>query len=431
MKKLFIYLSAAILFLTACKKDKDNGPPLSIEPVDIFLEHTSGECTIKINASSTWSVGTTADWITSVTPKSGVAGENSLSVSYKENALNNWRDGEIVLRGPQGSTAVLKLTQGVSQRGALMAIYKATDGDNWKANWEWGTKSALSTWARVVTDGKENVIGLSLGDNNLRGALPREIGSLKALKRLELWHNKLTNIPKELGLLTALTYLDFQDNASSIENALIPEEIWQLNNLTYLDFAFNNLKGTIPTGIGNLTKLTYLDLEKNRLEGEIPKELGLLTQLKDLYLNYNVLTGTVPKEIGQLTQLTKLRLNHNNLKTLPPEIGGLILLEFLALQNNLLEGEIPKEIGNLTKLKDLYLNNNNFTGNIPVEFKNLKSISNAITLNGKSLFSFNVSENRLSGNVPPEVKALSWWTSYSSWTFGALNPQQSGYGLVY
>ena len=147
------------------------------------------------------------------------------------------------------------------------------------------------------------------------------------------------SIPRSLGNLTGLTKLDLFDN--DITGA-IPTEIGNLTALEYLNLGWNDLTGPIPKEIGNLTALTQLWLGGNDLTGPIPKEIGNLTALTDLWLGFNDLTGTIPKEIVNLTTLTQLRLSRNDLT-----------------------GPIPKEIGNLTGLTQLELSLNDLTGTIP------------------------------------------------------------------
>ena len=53
----------------------------------------------------------------------------------------------------------------------------------------------------------------------------------------------------------------------------IPPEIGNLTNLTWLDLGNNGLTGSIPPEIGNLTNLTHLNLRYNQLNGEIPESL--------------------------------------------------------------------------------------------------------------------------------------------------------------
>ena len=54
------------------------------------------------------------------------------------------------------------------ERVALVALYRATDGDSWWKNEGWCTGAPLSEWYGVeVSDGR--VVGLNLRFNNLGG----------------------------------------------------------------------------------------------------------------------------------------------------------------------------------------------------------------------------------------------------------------------
>jgi len=67
----------------------------------------------------------------------------------------------------------------------------------------------------------------------------------------------------------------------------------------------------------------------------------------------------------------------------------------LYLSNNQLSGVIPPELGNLTFLASLYMSSNSLTGNIPPEIGNITYID-GIYLSG----------NQISGEIPPELGAL-------------------------
>ena len=57
-----------------------------------------------------------------------------------------------------------------------------------------------------------------------------------------------------------------------------------------LNFSYFLLTGEVPKEIGNLTALTYLDLAYNQLTGSIPSKIGQLKALKILTLSGNHLT---------------------------------------------------------------------------------------------------------------------------------------------
>ena len=241
---------------------------------------------------------------------------------------------------------------------ALMALYNSAGGDDWSENTSWGTAAPLMTWGQVNTDGNGRVTGLELGNNNLVGTLPDELGDLTSLTELSLWGNKLSGpIPDLIGL-TGLTHLVLSSNQ-------LTGEIAWLGGLTKLTTVYlwgNQLSGPIPDLTG-LTGLIYLSLSQNKLTGELP-DVGGLTKLQELYLWGNQLSGTIP------------------------DLSSLTALKHLSLSENLLTGEIPASLGNLTTLSTLYLRDNEFSGTIP----DLSRIS--------QLFELTLVGNKLTGGIP-------------------------------
>ena len=139
-----------------------------------------------------------------------------------------------------------------TDREALVALYNATDGENWNQSDNWLSDAPLGEWKGVLTDDRRVVV-LYLGDNGLTGEIPPELGSLSNLTDLSLHGNDLSGaIPAELGSLSNLAELDLRNNA---------------------------LSGAIPAELGNLSNLAGLDLRNNALSGAIPAELGSLSNV--------------------------------------------------------------------------------------------------------------------------------------------------------
>ena len=262
-------------------------------------------------------------------------------------------------------------TSVATDRAALVALYHATRGPNWRLgrNTNWLTDAPLGEWGGVLTDKSGRVTALVLTGGLLVGSIPPELGNLTSLTKLTLSSNHhLTGpIPPELRNLTSLRGLDLSHNSLS---GPIPPEIWNLTSLRSLRLEYNRLSGSIPAEVGNLTSLTRLDLRRNLLSGPIPAEVGNLTSLTALELEANQLTGAIPVELGNLTSLTDLNLGSNQLSgPIPAELGNLTSLTELNLTNNQLSGPIPAELGNLTAA-DLYLGRNQLSGPIPPELGN-------------------------------------------------------------
>ena len=152
-------------------------------------------------------------------------------------------------------------TSAATDREALVALYNATDGANWRENTNWLSSAPLDDWYGVKTDSDGRVVEVSLWLNKLEGELPSELGNLAKLERL--------NLP------------------------------------------LNGLNGDIPSELGMLSSLQELILLGNQLTGEIPVELGGLTNLEKLYLSVgNRFTGCIPSALQHVAvnDLSELEL---------------------------------------------------------------------------------------------------------------------------
>ena len=307
------------------------------------------------------------------------------------------------------------LAQGGNHAGdhaALMALFNAAGGPNWKDNTYWGTDLALSRWFGVTTDDSGRVTRLNLSDNGLNGEMPPDLGNLSNLEELDFYMNELRGrIPPELGRLTKLRDVFLGYNELSGE---IPPELGNLAELDRLWLFRNQLSGQIPPELGNLSSLRLLSLDRNKLSGEIPRELSKLSSLVGLSLYTNELSGEVPAELGNLSNLTSFHLSGNRLSgevlrivarltkmtkfsvddnqfsgQIPPELGKLTNLSSISISRNRFSGEIPAELGNLAKLRTLYMYGNELSGELPLELGYLVH-----------LFDIRVSGNALSGCVP-------------------------------
>ncbi len=228
----------------------------------------------------------------------------------------------------------------MTDREVLIALYNATDGDNWSYNTNWLSDKPLDQWYRVRTDSTGSVTWLYL-NNGLTGSIPSELGQLQNLEYLNLSENE--------GLTGS-----------------IPPELGQLTDLEKLLLTHNQLTGSIPSELGQLVNLRTLQLNDNLLTGSIPSELGQLQNLGRWLLNNNRLTGPIPSELGELSNLVIWLLNNNQLTgSIPSELGQLTSLYWWDLSGNNLTGEIPIELENLHSLELLYLSGNDFTGDIP------------------------------------------------------------------
>uniref|UniRef100_A0A3Q7FSD5 Leucine-rich repeat-containing N-terminal plant-type domain-containing protein n=1 Tax=Solanum lycopersicum TaxID=4081 RepID=A0A3Q7FSD5_SOLLC len=129
-----------------------------------------------------------------------------------------------------------------------------------------------------------------MGQNRIRGNIPKKIADLVSLNILHL------------GILSNLGTLNLDSNRFSCE---------------------------IPSSIGNITRLLYLYLSGNTLNGTVPPSLA--------HAN-NSFMGSLPMEIGDITNLAGFDLSYNNFSgMIPSTIGKCLALELLYMQ----EGEVP------------------------------------------------------------------------------------------
>ena len=124
-----------------------------------------------------------------------------------------------------------------SDRAALVALYHATDGPNWRVNDNWLTDEALENWYGVTTDDTGRVVSLALHYNGLAGELPHELGDLDAVESVEL--NGIDGNNLDLSALSGL-----------------PE----LRHLSLFSSGISDLSGLM-----NLPKLLTLQLQNNKI----------------------------------------------------------------------------------------------------------------------------------------------------------------------
>ncbi|CAK9113896.1 unnamed protein product [Durusdinium trenchii] len=256
------------------------------------------------------------------------------------------------------------------------------------------TRDPCNSRPLLECNGNGTIVSIVLLGEQLSGEIPKELGQLQLLQRLELAKNRLSGeIPEELGQLHSLWNLNLDQNQLS---GKIPKQLSHLQSLEILRLGQNQLSGEIPNELSQLQSLQELDLAQNQLSGDIPKELGRLQSLRMLQLAQNQLSGEIPKELGQIHLLEELVLSQNQLSgKIPKELGKLHLLIILLLHQNRLNGKIPKELSQLQSLSLLLLHENKLSGQIPKELSQIHSLTK-----------LNLAHNRLSGQIPTELGQL-------------------------
>jgi serine/threonine protein kinase/Leucine-rich repeat (LRR) protein len=174
----------------------------------------------------------------------------------------------------------------IDQLFALWDLYEATDGDRWSDNTVWNdvlpdiifNSSVTSNFTMesfcdelvgVICE-DNNVVSLSLSNNNLVGTLPESLLSFTALQSLDLGYNFLSStIPSVISLMTTLQKINFGNNflSGTVPNSLLDDS----DNLAKLILRVNLFTGTLPQPTRDIAtvNLEELELYENFLTGTI------------------------------------------------------------------------------------------------------------------------------------------------------------------
>ncbi|KAF3432092.1 hypothetical protein FNV43_RR26831 [Rhamnella rubrinervis] len=339
--------------------------------------------------------------------------------------------------------ALLKFKQGLEDPGDILSSWTSSDEDCCK-------------WRGIKCDNQTNhVIVLHLGSKNhgthiynfdndddahkymgdfgmrfhfvihllrLGGEIGSSLVELMHLKHLDLNLNEFTRIPKSIGSLTHLRYLNLDGNP--ISGSIPP----QLGNLTRLRFL--NLMSIAEMTAENLEWLPKLhSLETLKLEGlKLPADwlqsIRVAPSLSSLRLEscqfpYKVAAASL-SHVNSSNSLTSLDINGARIHPLifpwllnvsrnlinlsisdaairgplPNSFDNMRSLQYIDLGSNELEGGIPNSLGNLCNLKFLRLSNNSVNGKL---IDLLESLTGCTT---KSLEILRLSGNELGDPFP-------------------------------
>lgn len=256
---------------------------------------------------------------------------------------------------------------------SLVALYEATNGDNWVDSWD--LNAAMNQW-KGISIHQDRVTTLVLKNKNLSGSIPAEMGQMDKLTIIDLRENDLTGS--------------------------IPPEIGNMDGLRSITLFRNKLTGPLPATLGNLTELQTLSVFENSIEGPLPAALGSAANLELVDLHDNQITGEIPGELFNLSALRTLNLGMNELQgEVPASLENAGNLESLWLFDNQLSGMLPASMNNLLRLKNVFIHRNKLSG-LPEDLSALDSIS-----------TFSVFENEIR-NLPDLSHVTSWNRTNSS-----------------
>ncbi|XP_019161423.1 PREDICTED: putative disease resistance RPP13-like protein 1, partial [Ipomoea nil] len=181
------------------------------------------------------------------------------------------------------------------------------------------------------------------------GGLPDAICSLDNLQTLNLAGCKcLSRLPKRIGYLHQLRLIDL--SWSNVEE--LPDSICTLDNLKTLNLAGCQCLSRLPQQIGNLHHLREIDISLSKVE-DLPDSICSLDNLQTLDLSGCKCLSRLPEGIENLHQLRSIDLSRSKVEELPDSICSLDSLEILNLVGCECLSRLPEEIGNLHHLSEI------------------------------------------------------------------------------
>ncbi|MED6122994.1 hypothetical protein PIB30_045204 [Stylosanthes scabra] len=281
---------------------------------------------------------------------------------------------------------------------------------------------------------------LVLSYNRITGMIPKSIGLLSELRYLELDGNSLTGEITESHLtsFSKLVVLTLSNNSVSLK--LVPNWIPPFQ-LIILQLASCKLDPNFPSWLHTQNHLIYLDISDVGINGSIPEWFWYKLPLLQYYLNmsHNNFVGAIPNLPLRLPHGALIDFSSNQFEGVIPSFllhaSSLILsknkfsnissllcqdnniaktyLGTLVLANNQLEGSLPDCWESVSSLLFLDLSYNNFTGKIPPSIGSLVKLEALVLRSNRffgklpsnlknctNLFLLDVSENLLSGPIP-------------------------------
>ncbi|VAH83252.1 unnamed protein product [Triticum turgidum subsp. durum] len=211
---------------------------------------------------------------------------------------------------------------------------------------------------------------LGLGNNNLRGSIPLEIGNMTELQIIYLHNNYLEGqLPGTISHLVKLQ--DLYVNGNQLGGQIFPD----LGNSTFLRWvhiAYNNFSGMFPSSICIGRALTTVSAGYNGFTGIHHQTFQNCTTLQSVDFTANNIVAELRDCFSEHPrQLTTIAFSQNQLYGKLLTNGGEDFLcnrtnlFFVDLSNNALHGDLSKCLWDLQNLRFMDLSSNSFSGVVP------------------------------------------------------------------
>ena len=238
-------------------------------------------------------------------------------------------------------------------RDALVAIYNATDGANWRRNSNWLTDAPVDEWHGVDTDAAGRVVRLTLSTNDLKGRVPGVIGELSELSQLAMAGNQLTGaVPPELGSATKLDSLFLNNNqlTGSIPGSFLQLDLsaFRFGDNAGLCVPVNPAFAEWTAGIPALNGPDCAEEDAQILQLLYETTNGSAWTNSGSWLSEEPLSDWFGVDTDSIGRVTALHLAENGLSgALPESLGELHFLRHLDIAGNEIEGRLPRSLAGL------------------------------------------------------------------------------------
>ena len=248
---------------------------------------------------------------------------------------------------------------------ALSDFAAALNYKGWKKARAWRTAASICTWHGVTCAGGR-VVGLSLGDNNLKGSLPASLGDLSRLATLVLDGQQppsysgcsstdlqYSALPKSFYSLKHLQVFTAEDACLGGTLADGDAGVGALTALTQFSIHQNRVSGPFPFGFNRAPGLQVLKLDRNPISGQVPLFTGWGAALRTFDCNFCALSGPFPAiDFKPLTGLTQMYWDGNAFTSLPASLGDARALAEVSFNINSIRGAFPAGLCALQSLTD-------------------------------------------------------------------------------
>ena len=156
----------------------------------------------------------------------------------------------------------IKIARKPDQKGALMAIFKATKGKSWKRKSGWGVSRDIDNWAGITCNDQGYVTHINLANNNLKGKLPDVFYAFPKLHKLLLNKNDITGkLPRSMAWLPKKCVANIKHNKFVTTTFYVPRK--RIQQVIYNIFYYPQQKQHVK----NFQLFVDCDVDLNPVRG--------------------------------------------------------------------------------------------------------------------------------------------------------------------